>query len=187
LLTDLLEAAKPEYENPEGIQPQDYLMLDMRTSRLCLIRDYVSFSEAINVNQEHTAQEECFESFLKNLRMQSFDGFENASFILNEMKENISPKRIRETLQADSPAISIHLDTVEVNANQSSQLTARFHEEALNKAVARNEIRCIWHFAHNSLVTHDDLRTKGWTVWHYFPKPEKYQITASFLDKQTYR
>ena len=53
-----------------------------------------------------------------------------------------------------------------------------FHDDNLNRAAAREEWRYTWNFG-------DDLTEfTTWTVWHYFRKPGRFNVSVTFEDLQ---
>lgn len=184
-LSRLLEAVDPQFADETKIHPDDYYLLDLRSNLLLLILEYHSFFANVDETLKKK-QDQCYEPFLKYLGMQDFEGFRNASIIVNEMQQNIFAGSLKEALQANPPSLKIQLDNGPVHANQPVQLSAWFNQEpGLNKAAAREKIRCVWEFAHGDPTAPGRKGKGGWVVWHYFPDAKTCKVTVSFVDENT--
>ncbi len=65
---------------------------------------------------------------------------------------------------------------------QAVELSAVFASDASNSAGARDEYECCWLFKHiDSDGRSGDWLEKGWHVNHFFPRPDKYEVTAGTL------
>jgi hypothetical protein len=188
-LDDFLKVLDGRYSDETKIHPKDYFDLDLKTSLLRLIAKYHALVEQLSASSDPQIREkenQCYEYFLTCLDMKTFEGFRNASIIVNELEQNIFADSLREALQADPTSLSIQVDTVTVRANHPVQLSAWFTSPPqLNKAAAREKINCIWEFAHGEDFTSAGLKGRGWVIWHYFPAPKICKARVSFVDEDT--
>jgi len=190
----MLPALDAKYEDKANITPNEYAEIDLLTSFLDLISDFVPFYEngSKTLDTEGVKKlEKCHDDFLKSLSNQNFDGLERASLMLREVRDGIFSGSIEEAIKADPPQISLSTSTLNFHANQPIQLRVEFKKDELSKAAARDEIECIWDFKRDDFLgnynvfTSDHVKEKGWSVWHYFPKPGKYIANVSFRDRRT--
>ena len=166
-----------DYAHTEATQisPRDYFWLDMGTSKLILIRDYVRLYESTTDEGRRAKLKQHEERFRKHLSLQSWDALRAAQSVMRQMQEGIFADDILQAMK--EKLATIEMDPSGVKVNQQVRLSVWFHREELNRAEAHNEFVCLWNFGHH------DLKEKGWVVSHFFPDAREYDnLSVTFED-----
>src|SRR5262249_51096115 len=146
---------------------------------------YVEFADGTSDPQVKGRLLERESRLTSYLNVQSWKALCDAKLLLQEMKQDLYPERLKEALTANPVEARINMEPAVAYEEEPLEFSVRFSNDAITSARARDEWACSWTFG-------DKLHSKGWLVAHYFllPKrgpfrvrePKLFDIAASFED-----
>jgi len=165
-----------------GLPAADYYEHDLKLLRLGLVHEYLRLHGERSDDQRQPADTKGDALFLKHVGGGTVDGYVQARLDLRAIRENIFTSKIEEEIRGKQ--IRIEAQPADPRPHQAVELSAVFASDASNSAGARDEYECCWVFKHiDSDGRSGDWLEKGWHVNHFFPKPDKYEVKATFRKK----
>lgn len=167
---------------PQAILPADHYEHDLKLLRLALVRDYLRLlAERAGEPADETATD-TNQQFMKHVGSGTIDGYVEARLELRAIREDIFARRIEDAIRRKE--VRIEAQPADPRPHQAVEISAVFARDDCNRAGARSEFECWWTFTHDD----SDGRSgnwveKGWRVNHFFPKPDKYTVKATFRKK----
>jgi hypothetical protein len=158
----------------------DYYEHDLQLLRLGLVHEYLRLHGERSDDQREPAETEGDALFLKQVGGGgTVDGYLQARLDLRAIREDIFTSKIEEEIRRKQ--IRIEAQPADPRPHQAVELSAVFARDAFNRAAARDEYECWWAFKHiDSDGRSGDWLERGWHVNHFFPKPDKYEVKATF-------
>ena len=147
-LPGLFEVIKDEsFTKPESIVPEHYRWIDMNTSKLELIRDYVLLYEYSKSRQAELQNQQ--QKLVQYLSLESREALRRAQLMLQQMREGIYPDNLTQAIQAGDQAVYIDMDPGAASVNQPVRLSVWFRRGDFNGSAACEEFVCVWDFGHD--------------------------------------
>ena len=160
------------------ISCDEYCRLDIFTSKLTIIRDYIHLHEYWPNGNTPAYFEDCKKRLLEYLHLESWNAIRNAQLLVQQMKEGIYSDDIKEDIKNIYKVASIYMEPQTAYAKQPVQLTVRFNDEKLNSSAASEEFMFVWKFGHQG------LSERGREVTHFFPDEQGYTVEVEFEDEE---
>jgi hypothetical protein len=178
----VLKAVPP---SPTEVVPASYASVDIALRKIQILRDYAVFAEGTTSPETKDRLQNREGQLISYLSVESWEALQAARLLLQEMKDDLYPERLREALIAHPIQASIEMEPATAYEEEPLEFSVRFTDHFINTSSARQEWVCTWAFG-------DGLQAQGWLVSHYFilPKPGLFRraqpgtfdVTASFQD-----
>jgi hypothetical protein len=170
-------------EKAEGYSPAKYAEWDMILYKLRLVEGYVRLLDARSPDDPtYEKIRNKGTDLLGYLKTFSSEALGSARRLVREMREDIFREEIEGRIR--ERRLTIEWDRSEIRRFEPVQFSLRFNEPAYNSAAAKDEWTCTWDFGHPPNLAwkgpQRNMTETGWTVSHYFPKAQKYDIHVSF-------
>jgi hypothetical protein len=155
---------------------------DLKLLRLGLVQDYLRLHAERADEPADKAADDANVQFLKHVGGGTVDGYVQARTILRAIRENIFTSKIEDEIRRKQ--IRIEAQPADPRPHQAVEISAVFANDDCNRAGARDDFECWWSFKHvDSDGRAGDWLEKGWQVHHFFPKPDRYEVKATFRKK----
>jgi hypothetical protein len=176
---------KTALSSPPEIVPTAYASVDTAIWKLQIIFDYAVFKES-TTNQDTLERLNKWEGqLILYLGVESWEALQSAKLLLQEMRDDLYPERLREALTVNPIEVSIKMEPAIAYEEEPLEFSVYFTNHFINTAAARQEWACAWNFG-------DRLQGQGWLVSHYFVLPRAglfrrrrantFEVSASFQD-----
>ena len=167
---------------PQAILPADYYEHDLKLLRLALVHDYLRLHAERGDEPADKAASDANQDFVKHVASGTIDGYVDARLDLRAIRETIFASRIEDAIRQKQ--VRIEAQPADPRPHQAVEISAVFARDECNRAGARNDFECWWTFTHDdSDGRSGNWMEKGWRVNHFFPKPDKYTVKATFRKK----
>ncbi len=171
--------------SPTEVVPASYTTVDMAIRKVQTLRDYAVFAEGTTNPDTKTRLRNSESQLLSYLSVESWEALQAARLLLQEMKDDLYPERLREALTANPIGAAIDMEPATAYEEEPLDFRVCFTNNFINTSSARQEWVCNWTFG-------DGLQAQGWLVSHYFllPRvrlfrrrdPHSFEVAASFQD-----
>ena len=168
----LFAALKPELGDPANIAPPDFPGLDVQTSKLLVVLDYLQLYDGATSTPFRAKLQDNQERLLEHLEQNSWEGYQRARLLVANMKCGIYPEDLIQELIEHREAVSITMEPPAGRTNQPLEFSVTFHKPEFDHSAAKGQLTYNWR------AVSEEVGEKFWSVWSYLPlNPNPSEVT----------
>jgi hypothetical protein len=175
----LFASLDPALADPNNITAQNCAEVDVNTSKHLIVLDYLQLYEGSTSPAFRSKLQQNQEHLLAHLEQKSWEGFQRARLLVENMKCSVYPEDLVQELTEHPEAVSIAMEPPAGRTNEPLEFAITFHKPEYDHSAAKGQLTYNWK------VGSAQVAQKFWSIWAYRPlKPnaesDTLDITVAF-------
>lgn len=159
----LFASLNPALADPNNVNAQNCAEADVNTSKLLIMRDYLRLYEGTSSTAFRSKLQQRQEELLENLEHRSWEGFQRARLLVENMKCDVYPQDLIQELIEHPEAVSITMEPPAGRTNQPLEFEVTFHNLEYDHSAAKGQLTYNWSAGGKQIVQ------KFWSIWAFRP------------------